>query len=637
MIKFKLRIVNMFLLSLFLFHISAFCLWAGGLDEYRSIQKQIFTKYITSYKQQHGHTIDLLAFNQYLMSKRVKSFAIKGLVDIFIASQKPLISKDNLRVIYKAKIDSLKTYRSEYLKKKYTQGKLKSYEKGAFAFAGDNIYSERKTGKRIDKLKLEVRQGFDGKYWKSMVNSKGKYYGDISENQQRQGIYNTDMPLKLSMLQRSPDPDSSHVMYDIFKFLDEEGSFIQEEPVLVDRKKFLLLSSGSFSAYLDPQLGYAVVLFESYVVCMDDSTMSIKGIKTNYRRVCSDFIDFSNDMYLPNKVEEFWFNEDGKVWQKNESEIIIRNINKPVPVKLFKDIIGDGVVVNDFVKNICYVRECPDDLEKDLLSKSSTKGQAVIKTLIVDGQNNHKWQATTPVLKSMMEKTVLFKVDVSTCPSKGKDMSSYKPEFTDYDLVVVNDGWGAASWSDKTKRAFEDFVRSGGGVVIYHAADNCWPKWKAYNEIIGIGGWGGRNEKSGPYLYMDKQGKVIRDMSPGKGGGHGKQERFLITVRNPDHPITRGLPKTFMHGPDEMYAFLRGPAKNVTILATAHSSLKNKGTGHEEPMLMTITWGKGRIFHTVLGHAVKQISQNSFKFTFLRGAQWAAGRKVTIAVPKGAL
>ena len=258
-----------------------------------------------------------------------------------------------------------------------------------------------------------------------------------------------------------------------------------------------------------------------------------------------------------------------------------------------------------------------------------------IKTLIVDGQNNHNWAETTPILKEMMESCGRFTVDVSTCPKKGQDMSGYQPDFSKYDLVVVNDGHQADSWPRQTEVAFEKFVATGGGVVIYHAADNAWPNWKAFNEMIAIGGWGGRNEKSGPYLYMDKEGKVIRDESKGKGGGHGKQEEFLITVRDSKHPITKGLPKTFLHGPDELYAFLRGPAKNVTILASAHSPKDNRGTGHEEPILMTIEWGKGRIFHTVLGHAGEQIRKDSFVTTYLRGAEWAATGKVTIPVPTG--
>ena len=99
-----------------------------------------------------------------------------------------------------------------------------------------------------------------------------------------------------------------------------------------------------------------------------------------------------------------------------------------------------------------------------------------------------------------------------------------------------------------------------------HAADNAFGRWKEYNEMIAIGGWGGRNEKSGPYLVW-RDGKVVRDPKPGKGGGHGPQHEFQITVRVPNHPITKGLPPVFMHNADELYSFLRGPAKNVTVLA----------------------------------------------------------------------
>ncbi|WP_231617418.1 ThuA domain-containing protein [Novipirellula aureliae] len=262
---------------------------------------------------------------------------------------------------------------------------------------------------------------------------------------------------------------------------------------------------------------------------------------------------------------------------------------------------------------------------------AQASGSDLIKTLIVDGPAKyHNWKNTTPVLKEMLAASGEFSVDVATF-EEGDD--SYKPDFDAYDLVVVNDGFGTPSWPSATERAFESYVENGGGVVIYHAANNAWPDWKAYNEMCAIGGWGGRNEKSGPYLYMDQDGKVIRDTSPGVGGGHGKQEAFEIIVREAEHPIMKGLPKSFQHGPDELYSFLRGPAKNVTILATAHSRVGNKGSGHEEPMLMVIHHGKGRIFHTVLGHDVKQIQAGSFVTTFLRGSQWAATGEVTIPVP----
>jgi len=234
-------------------------------------------------------------------------------------------------------------------------------------------------------------------------------------------------------------------------------------------------------------------------------------------------------------------------------------------------------------------------------------GEPPLRCLIVDGQNNHRWQETTPVMKRILEETGLFRVDVATSPPKGADMSGFRPDFAKYQVVLLN--YNGAPWPPETQKAFEDYVRGGGGVVVggvvvVHAADNAFPRWKAYNEMIGLGGWGGRNEKAGPYVYW-KDGRIVRDPSPGRGGSHGPQHPFQIVVREPDHPITRGLPPRFMHAKEELYNRLRGPAKNLTILATALSPKEKRGTGRHEPVLMTIAWGKGRIFHTVLGHGAE--------------------------------
>jgi type 1 glutamine amidotransferase len=252
------------------------------------------------------------------------------------------------------------------------------------------------------------------------------------------------------------------------------------------------------------------------------------------------------------------------------------------------------------------------------------------KALIVDGQNNHNWQETTPVLQSLLEETGLFSVDVATSPAKGQDMSGFQPKFADYDVVVSN--YTGDEWPEATKKALVQYVSGGGGLVIYHAANNAFPNWSEYNEMIAIGGWGGRNEKSGPYLYW-KDGEIVRDKKPGRGGGHGPQHPFQIVVREPDHPITRGLPEVFMHSADELYSWLRGPAKNVAVLATAYSDPEKKGSGEHEPMLMTISYGQGRVFHTALGHAGQQCRSVAFITTFLRGTEWAATGKVTLPVP----
>jgi hypothetical protein len=71
----------------------------------------------------------------------------------------------------------------------------------------------------------------------------------------------------------------------------------------------------------------------------------------------------------------------------------------------------------------------------------------------------------------------------------------------------------------------------------------------------------------------------------------------------------------------------------MTILATAYSDPANSGTGADEPQLMAITYGKGRIFHTTQGHDVNALASVDFIVTYQRGAEWAATGKVTQKVP----
>jgi type 1 glutamine amidotransferase len=214
-------------------------------------------------------------------------------------------------------------------------------------------------------------------------------------------------------------------------------------------------------------------------------------------------------------------------------------------------------------------------------------------------------------------------------------MSKFQPKFSAYQVIVLD--YYGDPWPEVTNAAFLDYVKKGGGIVVYHAADNAFPNWREFNEIIGLGGWENRNEKDGPYVYF-KDGKEVRDNSPGRGGSHGRQHEFVVTVRDSKHPITKGLPVTWTHAQDELYDRLRGPALNLTVLATAYSDKSTGGTDRDEPMLMVINWGKGRIFHTVLGHVGNEPTHPAaecvdFIVTFLRGTEWAATGKVTQKVP----
>jgi uncharacterized protein len=258
-----------------------------------------------------------------------------------------------------------------------------------------------------------------------------------------------------------------------------------------------------------------------------------------------------------------------------------------------------------------------------------------IRVMLLDGEQGgpyHAWQETSPYLTRMLGDAKIFKVDVVTAPPKDGDFSNFKPEWAKYQVVVANYDVPDERWSDSLKASFEQYIRNGGGLVSVHAADNAFPNWKEYNLMIGVGGWRGRNEKSGPHFYY-QDGKLVSDTSPGNAGQHGARTTYKIVNQVTDHPVTKGLPKEWMHVADELYANMRGPGQNMTVLSTAWSDPTNRGTNHDEPILMVLTYGKGRIFHTVMGHDLAALNCVGFIATYQRGTEWAATGKVTQKVP----
>jgi type 1 glutamine amidotransferase len=269
----------------------------------------------------------------------------------------------------------------------------------------------------------------------------------------------------------------------------------------------------------------------------------------------------------------------------------------------------------------------------------ATTAQPPIHVLIVDGINNHDWAAGTRLMREILERDGRFTVDVSTTPAKdapAAEWNTWRPNFSRYNVVINNFNGGhlddGVRWPAEVERALEAYVRGGGGLVIFHAANNAFLHWPEYNDMIGLG-WRARTFGKG--ISINDDGKVVTiPQGEGNGPGHPPRLDFQIHLTAYDHPITHGMPKVWMHPSEQLTHGQHGPAEGLTILTYASSPV----TKQNEPMDWVRDYGKGRIYTTMLGHTWKNEPNPNFdcvgfQTLFARGVEWAATGKVTIPIP----
>ena len=220
-----------------------------------------------------------------------------------------------------------------------------------------------------------------------------------------------------------------------------------------------------------------------------------------------------------------------------------------------------------------------------------------LRALVVSGQNNHNWKVSHLAIKEILDNSGVFATDIALTPQAGGNMSSFNPRFDKYDVVVLD--YNGDRWSETTDSAFLKYVQDGGGVIVYHAADNAFAGWEEFNKIIAL----------------------------------------PMHCRNANHPITKGLPDNWMHAQDEMYDRMRGPANIKELLYSGKADRNTGGSGREEPLVFTVDYGKARIFHIMLGHCGPSLEDNpamqcaGFQTLLLRGAEWSATGKVKQSLP----
>jgi uncharacterized protein len=262
-----------------------------------------------------------------------------------------------------------------------------------------------------------------------------------------------------------------------------------------------------------------------------------------------------------------------------------------------------------------------------------------IKALIVDGFSNHDWRKTTAFIDTTLTAAGLFEVAVTTSPGEPNvpAWDDWRPSFSDYDVVILNANniqQKELQWPRAVEQSLETYVRNGGGLLIFHSANNAFAHWAEYDRMIGLG-WRGRDH--GVAIQLDADGTIHRiPAGEGEKTSHGPRQDTLA-IQLTDHPITNGTPQRWMTPDVEVYTYARGPAEELTVLTYGlHIAADSYW-----PLEWVVNYGQGRVYNSSFGHIWKtdegipdRVRCVGFQTSLIRAAEWLATGTVSYPVPE---
>ena len=212
------------------------------------------------------------------------------------------------------------------------------------------------------------------------------------------------------------------------------------------------------------------------------------------------------------------------------------------------------------------------------------------QVLIVTGVDypGHKWRETAPVLAKAIAADARLHITVTEEPADlDRDLSAY-------DTIVLHFmDWEVSDPGPIARANLDRFVRDGGGLVLVHFACGAFQDWPEFVNLAG--------------RVWDPE---LRAHDP-----HGT---FTVEIIDHEHPVTKGMAD--FETVDELYTCLAGDVP-IHIIAKATS----KVDGKDYPMAFVLNCGKGRVFHSVLGHDVQAFAHPTVTALFRRACAWTAG------------
>jgi uncharacterized protein len=223
------------------------------------------------------------------------------------------------------------------------------------------------------------------------------------------------------------------------------------------------------------------------------------------------------------------------------------------------------------------------------------------RLLIVTGVDypGHLWRQTAPVLAEALRKDPRMEVFSVEDPAFLDSPAIHK-----YDLLVLHfQNWQQPGPGERARENLRQFVEGGKGVALVHFACGAWyGEWPEFAELAGRV-WAGQSVRQ-----------------------HDPFGTFHVELVKPETSMLRGM--TGFDTQDELYVCLTGEHP-IEVLAQA----KSKVDGKYYPMAFTSHYGKGRTFHSPLGHDAKAFSVPGVQELLRRGCAWAAGLAPTATEP----
>lgn len=219
-----------------------------------------------------------------------------------------------------------------------------------------------------------------------------------------------------------------------------------------------------------------------------------------------------------------------------------------------------------------------------------------ISVLLIAGDDiapYHDWREISEKTREVLVSSPRFDVKVCEDPLILESSTALQR----YDVVLLTMfNRSMPTITGQAKENLLEFVKKGKGFYVQHLASASFSEWDEFGKLCGR--------------------KWIMGTS-----GHGARGVFEAKVVNREHPITQGMEDFNIF--DELYSKLQGDGP-IEVLVSANSDWSKK----TEPLVFTVSYGKGRCVHNALGHDHKAIMNPSMQRIIRRAVEWVAKGKV---------